>query len=130
MWAYADARREVRAAACYSISFMERVLEELVRRTLAGEAVALCTVVAARGSTPQAAGGRKLLLGDGQPIGTLGGGCVEAEVRVQAIKVLNARSKQLLTFKLDHDYGWDDGLICGGAVGFFLPTPAGAAGGR
>src|SRR3954468_9776165 len=106
---------------------MDRVLEELVRRADAGEAVALCTVVAARGSTPQSAGARMLLLADGKTLGTLGGGCVEAEVRVQAIKVLQARSAQLLNFKLDHDYGWDDGLICGGAMDIYVQTLASAA---
>jgi xanthine dehydrogenase accessory factor len=98
------------------------VLDELVRRCAAGEVVALCTVVAARGSTPQAAGARMLLLGDGRTIGTLGGGCVEAEVRQQAIKLLLAGESKLLTFKLDHDYGWDDGLICGGAMDICVET--------
>src|SRR6185503_7168939 len=102
---------KVRPRACYSISVMDRVLDELVRRAEADEAVALCTVVGARGSTPQSAGARMLLLADGQTIGTLGGGCVEAEVKTQAIKILQARAAKLLTFKLDHDYGWDDGLI-------------------
>src|SRR5829696_2096747 len=105
---------------------MDRVLDELVRRGAAGEAVALCTVVGARGSTPQAAGARMLLLSDGKTLGTLGGGCVEAEVRQQAIKLLHARISQLLTFKLDHDYGWDDGLICGGTMDILVQTLAGA----
>ena len=58
------------SSACggYGISAMELVLEEVVRRAAAGEAVALCTVVSARGSTPQAAGARMLLLGDGKTI--------------------------------------------------------------
>src|ERR671913_491491 len=103
---------------------MDSIFGELVRRCEAGEAVALCTVVAARGSTPQAAGARMLLLGDGRTIGTLGGGCVEAEVRQQAIKLLHAGLSKLLTFKLDHDYGWDDGLICGGSMDIFVQTPA------
>src|SRR5215207_3516779 len=106
---------------------MERLLDEIVRRCDAGERVALCTVVAARGSTPQAAGARMLLLGDGKTIGTLGGGCVEAEVRQQAIKLLHAGLSKLLTFKLDHDYGWDDGLICGGSMDIFVETLARAS---
>src|SRR5688500_16259375 len=100
----------------------DAALDELVRRGGAGEAVALCTVVAARGSTPQAAGARMLLLGDGKTVGTLGGGCVEAEVRQQAIKLLHAGLSRLLTFKLDHDYGWDDGLICGGSMDIYVQT--------
>src|SRR4030095_2835798 len=109
---------------CYCISVMDRVLEELVRRADAGETVALCTVVSARGSTPQAAGARMLLLADGQTIGTLGGGCVEAAGRSQAIRILQSRSSKLLTFKLDHDYGWDDGLICGGSMDIYVQTLA------
>src|SRR5205809_304654 len=108
----------------------DRVLEQLVRRCDACERVALCTVVASRGSTPQAAGARMLVLADGQTIGTLGGGCVEAEVRQQALKLLGAAQSQLLSFKLDHDYGWDDGLICGGVMDIYVQTldsPTGAA---
>ena len=105
----------------------DTVLEELVRRTEAGEVVALCTVVSARGSTPQAAGARMLLLADGKTVGTLGGGCVEAEVRQQAIQLLLQQQSKLLTFKLDHDYGWDDGLICGGAMDIFVQTLASKA---
>jgi xanthine dehydrogenase accessory factor len=110
--------------ALFFISMSDVVLEEAVRRAGAGEAIALCTIVAARGSTPQAAGARMLVLGDGRLIGTLGGGCVEAEVRQQALRLLAARITRLVTFKLDHDYGWDDGLICGGTMDILVQTLA------
>ena len=106
---------------------MDKVLEEVLRRCENNEAVALCTVVAARGSTPQSAGARMLLLADGRTVGTLGGGCVEAEVRQQAMRILEAHASKLLTFKLDHDYGWDDGLICGGTMDIFVQTFADAS---
>lgn len=48
--------------------------------------------------------------------GTLGGGCIEAEVRRRAIDLLHHGHSALLEFDLDHDYGWDDGLICGGQM--------------
>ncbi len=57
-----------------------------------------------------------LVFADGSQAGTLGGGCVEAEVRQQALRLLHAGTRRLLTFQLDHDYGWDDGLICGGRM--------------
>lgn len=57
-----------------------------------------------------------LVLGDGKTIGTLGGGCVEAEVRRRALELMGAKQSRLLEFRLDHDYGWDDGLICGGVM--------------
>jgi xanthine dehydrogenase accessory factor len=57
-----------------------------------------------------------LVLADGSQAGTLGGGCVEAEVKRQALAILITREAQVVRFQLDDDYGWDDGLICGGRM--------------
>ena len=95
---------------------MEELLHEILRRTRAGERVALCTIVGARGSTPQQRGARMIVTADARTVGTLGGGCVEAEVRKTAIELLSRGESKLLEFRLDHDYGWDDGLICGGIM--------------
>jgi xanthine dehydrogenase accessory factor len=57
-----------------------------------------------------------LVFPDGGQQGTLGGGCVEAEVKQRAIASLTAGKPELLTFQLDDNYGWDDGLICGGRM--------------
>ena len=94
----------------------EQIFQEILRRTGAGERLALCTVVRTRGSCPQSAGAKMLVLADGKTLGTLGGGCVEAEVRRRATEMLQADQSGLLEFSLDHDYGWDDGLICGGIM--------------
>ena len=93
---------------------MLEVLDDILRRGVAGEPVAVCTVVRTRGSTPQKAGAVMLVLRDGGTLGTIGGGCVEAEVRTRALERLASRRNALLSFKLDHDLGWDDGLVCGG----------------
>lgn len=53
---------------------------------------------------------------DGSQAGTLGGGCVEAEVKRKALAVLAGQRGEIQQFVLDHDYGWDDGLICGGRM--------------
>jgi xanthine dehydrogenase accessory factor len=95
---------------------MEAILSEIIRRTDAGERVVLCVVVATRGSTPQEKGAKMLVVADGRTYGTLGGGCVEAEVRKQALELLSDNVSKMLDFHLDHDYGWDDGLICGGVM--------------
>jgi xanthine dehydrogenase accessory factor len=101
------------------------LLHEIVRRSDAGEPLAVCTVVRTRGSTPQKAGAVLVVLADGRTLGTIGGGCVEAEVRTRALRLLAEASTgatadtdagRLLTFRLDHDFGWDDGLLCGGAM--------------
>src|SRR5437660_3323845 len=77
-----------------------------------------CSVVETRGSTPQKAGAAMLVYPDASQTGTLGGGCVEAEVKRRALHVLaqGGGGPEVLTFALDDDYGWDDGLICGGRM--------------
>ena len=57
-----------------------------------------------------------VVLADGKTVGTIGGGCVEAEVRVRALQRLTSGGDKLFTFNLDHDHGWDDGLVCGGTM--------------
>jgi xanthine dehydrogenase accessory factor len=97
---------------------MRTLAPEIVRRCAAGERVGLCTVVATKGSTPQKRGAAMLVLADGRTLGTLGGGCVEAEVRRRALELLAdpVSTARAYRFSLDQDYGWDDGLICGGVM--------------
>jgi xanthine dehydrogenase accessory factor len=76
-----------------------------------------CSVVETRGSTPQKAGAAMLVFPDGSQRGTLGGGCVEAEVKQRALSVYADGGRPVvLSFCLDDNYGWDDGLICGGRM--------------
>src|SRR4051794_38588738 len=107
---------------------MRELLAELERVIGAGLPCALCTVVATRGSTPQKAGAAMLAYADGTQAGTLGGGCVEAEVRRRALHALatDAGGPAVHTILLDEDYGWDDGLICGGRM-TILAEPLGPA---
>jgi len=61
-------------------------------------------------------------------LGTLGGGCLEAEIRHRARRALLSGKPETFDLVLDHDFGWDDGLICGGTVfGLILPHAADAA---
>jgi xanthine dehydrogenase accessory factor len=92
------------------------LLDQIVSRADRGEPLAVCTLVRTRGSTPQKTGAMMVVLADGQTLGTIGGGCVEAEVRTRALQLISHPSPRLLTFKLDHDLGWDDGLVCGGVM--------------
>jgi len=57
-----------------------------------------------------------LVYADGSQAGTLGGGCVEAEVKRRALEIAERGAAEIATFQLDSDYGWDDGLICGGRM--------------
>jgi xanthine dehydrogenase accessory factor len=95
---------------------MREVLRHLRTALRAGRPVAWCRLVETRGSTPQKAGAAMLVYEDGSQAGTLGGGCVEAEVKRRALGLLAENRPEVSTFQLDSDYGWDDGLICGGRM--------------
>ncbi len=92
------------------------ILETVVREVEAGRRVALCVIVATRGSTPQPAATMVCIDEDAAVTGTLGGGCVEADVRRQGYTLLLAGRSELITFALDSDFGYDDGMICGGQL--------------
>src|SRR5947209_15273865 len=96
---------------------MRDLLAELTTILEQGRPCVYCAVVETRGSTPQKAGAAMLVLPDGGQRGTLGGGCVEAEVKQHALRVLAEGGRpEVRTFCLDDNYGWDDGLICGGRM--------------
>ena len=99
------------------------LFETLADAARKGEAVALGIISGVKGSSPQKLGAKALFYSDGRIGGTLGGGCLEAEIQQRALQAL--RTDQPATFELllDHDFGWDDGLICGGMVqGLILPN--------
>jgi xanthine dehydrogenase accessory factor len=100
------------------LSAIRDLLAELKKSMDQGRDCVYCEVVETRGSTPQKAGAAMLVFPDGSQAGTLGGGCVEAEVKQRALRVLalGGGQSEVLSFNLDDDYGWDDGLICGGRM--------------
>ncbi len=95
---------------------MRELLAELREVLRQRRPVCYTALVETRGSTPQKAGAAMLVFPDGSQTGTLGGGCVEAEVKKRALRLLDEGRTEILTFDLDNDYGWDDGLICGGRM--------------
>ncbi len=95
---------------------MRRILRYLIETLGSGGEAIHCQVVATRGSTPQKAGAAMIVDPMGGQIGTLGGGCVENEVKLAAIRRLGEPGAELHVHILDHDYAWADGLICGGRM--------------
>jgi xanthine dehydrogenase accessory factor len=111
---------------------MRELLSELTRALDQGRPCVYCSVVETRGSTPQKAGAAMLVFADGGQSGTLGGGCVEAEVKQRALRLLgeDGGAPGVLTFCLDDNYGWDDGLICGGRMSILADPLAASPNGR
>ena len=103
------------------------IFEEIVRLRQEGIPAALATIVGTRGSTPGRTSMRLLVLGDGTFLGTVGGGCLEAEVYDTALQVLADEQPRSLQFRLTEQDSPDSGLMCGGEVTIFvepLTTPS------
>jgi xanthine dehydrogenase accessory factor len=103
------------------------IYEEIVRLRREGRRCALATIVNVRGSIPSFETAKMLVRDDGSLAGTIGGGCVEAEVWQAAREVMEQEKPRTLTFNLNHDPGYDTGLVCGGTLEVFvepvLPLP-------
>jgi len=103
------------------------VYEELVRLRNLGQKCAVATIVEVRGSIPSYESAKILVREDGSMIGTIGGGCVEAEVWTAAREVIESERPKHLSFNLGQDAAYDNGLICGGQLDVFvepvLPLP-------
>jgi len=104
---------------------MRDLMRHLTDSLESGREVLLCRVVTTRGSTPQKAGAAMLLTPDGGQIGTLGGGCVEEEVKRKAAGMIGRDGAEIHSFVLNHDYAWADGLICGGKMIVMAECPRG-----
>jgi xanthine dehydrogenase accessory factor len=103
------------------------LFEEIVKMRRAGRRGALATIVHTNGSIPSYESSRMLVREDGSIAGTIGGGCVEAEVWAAAKEVMQKESPRKMVFNLNNDASYDNGLICGGTLEVFvepiLPQP-------
>lgn len=103
------------------------IYEELLRLRQAGQKCALATIIDVRGSIPSHQNAKMLIRQDGSFVGTIGGGCVEAEVWDAAREAMETERSRKLSFSLGHDASYENGLICGGQLEIYvepvLPQP-------
>jgi len=101
--------------------------DEIIRLRRLGQKCALATIVQVRGSIPSYESAKLLVREDGSMAGTIGGGCVEAEVWAAAREVIETEKPKHMNFSLGQDAAYDNGLICGGQLDIFiepvLPQP-------
>lgn len=100
------------------------IYDEIVRLRKLGQKCALATIVQVNGSIPSYESAKLLVREDGSMIGTIGGGCVEAEVWTAARDVIDTEKPRHLTFSLGQDAAYDNGLICGGQLNIFVEPVA------
>jgi xanthine dehydrogenase accessory factor len=96
------------------------IYEEIVKLRRDGRRGAVATIVSAHGSIPSFKTAKMLVRDDGSICGTIGGGCVEAEVWQAAREVMEQEKPRTLTFNLNQDPKYDTGLVCGGTVDIFV----------
>jgi len=103
------------------------LFEEVVKMRREGRRGALATIVHTNGSIPSYESSRMLVREDGSIAGTIGGGCVEADVWAAAKEVMDKESPRKMVFHLNNEASYDNGLICGGTLEIFiepiLPQP-------
>jgi xanthine dehydrogenase accessory factor len=104
------------------------IFDEIIRLRKLGQKCALATIVQVRGSIPSFESAKLLVREDGSMLGTIGGGCVEAEVWNAAREVIETEKPKHLNFSLGQEAAYDNGLICGGQLNVFvepvIPQPS------
>jgi xanthine dehydrogenase accessory factor len=96
------------------------IYEEIVSLRKAGRRGAVATIINAQGSIPSFRTAKMLVRDDGSMAGTIGGGCVEAEVWQAAREVMEEEKPRTLSFNLNNDPSYNTGLVCGGTLEIFV----------
>jgi len=91
-----------------------------------GERIVVATVTHTRGSTPQRRGAKMLFLQSGEVAGTVGGGCIEAEVWAEARSALRSGESALHHFSLTAEEASEEGMVCGGTMDIFIDVIGGS----
>ncbi|MGH9347955.1 MAG: XdhC family protein [Vicinamibacterales bacterium] len=98
----------------------QEVFAALAEALQRGEEVALVTITASTGSTPQRVGAKMLVFADGRTVGTIGGGCYENDAFWKAREAIRLRRPANVKYELTDDFAEESGLICGGQMEVFI----------
>jgi xanthine dehydrogenase accessory factor len=102
------------------MTMMQDMYSEVVKALERRERCVLATLISRVGSAPRAVGAKYLVKQDGTSLGSIGGGCVEAEVWQEAQKVAEKEEGKILHFDLTSEQLAEGGLVCGGNIDIFL----------
>ncbi|BAF59716.1 MAG: xanthine dehydrogenase [Pelotomaculum sp.] len=96
------------------------VIQNAVKACREGLPAAVATIVRTAGSTPRKAGAKMLIFREGRIIGTIGGGCGESEVRLEAFNVIDDLKPRVHKISLNADIAASEGMVCGGTMEVFI----------
>ena len=106
---------------------MADLYDEIMKAKSEGKNAALATIIGAKGSTPREQGAKMIIYEDGKIWGSVGGGCLEAEVWQEAMKVMAEEKPRTVHFDLTGKEAEESGMICGGIMDIYIeplmPTP-------
>ncbi len=97
-----------------SIDFAKEMFQAL--EEYQGQSLALATIISRKGSAPREIGAKMLVLPNGDCIDTIGGGCVEAEVRQRALQCMKDKQSTIETVDMTAEQAEEEGMVCGGVV--------------
>lgn len=80
------------------------------------EPKAVVTVIETKGSTPRGAGAKMAVSPLGQVTGSIGGGCSEAAVIQDALRIIGTGRYKLVDIDLTGEVAESDGMVCGGTM--------------
>jgi xanthine dehydrogenase accessory factor len=99
---------------------MDRMYSQVKQFIEEGETLALATIVSTLGSTPREVGAQMVITASGEILGTVGGGCGEAEVRREAVQVIRSRKPAVVRVELMDDIESNSPAVCGGILNVFV----------
>lgn len=99
---------------------METIYSALKRHLQDGETVALATIIEVKGSVPREVGTKMLIHPLGQHVGTIGGGCGEADVIRAALDVIQTGEPATVRVDLTEPISMEALGVCGGVMNVFI----------
>jgi xanthine dehydrogenase accessory factor len=106
---------------------MSDFFDEIRKIKEEGKSAAVATIIGTKGSTPREVGAKMLIQEDGKIHGTIGGGCIEAEVWQEAMKIIKEATPRTVHFDLTGKKAEESGMICGGVMDIYIepviPSP-------
>ena len=99
---------------------MPDLFDEILRLRAEGRRGAVATIISTKGSTPRETGAKMLILEDGKFLGSVGGGCMEAEVWQEAMKVMAEDKPKTIHLDLTGRKAEEGGMICGGVMDIYI----------
>ncbi|MEE3234508.1 MAG: XdhC family protein [Candidatus Latescibacterota bacterium] len=108
---------------------MGEIIDKIARETNAGRSVVMASLVWSTGSIPMSQQARLVVFENGETVGTIGGGCLEAEIYESCQSVLNTEKAERYRYTMTEKQAGEDGLNCGGSVEIFIEKISGKSAG-